>query len=80
MWTHRSFKHPLQNSGTVSEYKFENLYSGTKVGAYSLGTQCLNTTPLCARAHKGTSARAPSANMAFQREWDLVSVVTLQPA
>ena len=25
------------------EYKVETLYSGTKVGVYILGTQCLNT-------------------------------------
>ena len=52
MWTHRFFKDPSQNSGTVSapEYKDETLYSGTKVGVYILGTQCLNTAPFCAGA------------------------------
>ena len=40
MWTHRFFKDPPQDSGTVSfpEYKVETLYSGTKVGVYILGT------------------------------------------
>ena len=52
MWTHRFFKDPLQNSNTVSvpEYKVETLYSGTRVGIYILGTQSLNTAPLCAGA------------------------------
>ena len=30
------------------EYKVESLYSGTKLGVYILGTQCLNTEPFCA--------------------------------
>ena len=48
MWTHRFFKDPPKNSDTVSvpEYKVETLYSGTKVGVYILGTQCLNTAPV----------------------------------
>ena len=52
MWTHRSFKDPAQNSGTVSvpEYKVETLHSGTKVGVYILGSQSLNTAPFCAGA------------------------------
>ena len=52
MWTHRFFKGLPKNSGTVSvpEYKVEALYSGTKVGVSILGTQCLNTAPLCASA------------------------------
>ena len=32
------------------ENKVETLYSGTKVGAYILGTRCLNTAPYCAGA------------------------------
>ena len=52
MWTHRFFKDPPQNSGTVSvpEYKAETLHSGTKVGVYILGALCLNTAPFCAGA------------------------------
>ena len=48
----RFFKDPPQNSGTVSvpEYKVETSYSGTTVGVYFLGTQCLNTAPFCASA------------------------------
>ena len=46
------FKDPPQGSGTVSvpEYKVEPLYSGTTVGVYILGTQCINTAPFCAGA------------------------------
>ena len=32
----------------MPEYKVETLYSGTIVGVYILGTQCLNTAPFCA--------------------------------
>ena len=56
-------ENPPQNSGKMSvpEYKVETFYSGTKVGVYILGTQCLNTAPFsrCPNA----SARAPSVNM-----------------
>ena len=34
------------------EYKVETLCSGTKVGVYILGTQCLNTAPFCAAAQE----------------------------
>ena len=34
--------------GPTPEYKVETLYSGTKVGVYILGIQCLNTAPFCA--------------------------------
>ena len=44
------FPGPTPEFGTVSlpEYKVEALYSGTKVGVYILGTQCLNTALFCA--------------------------------
>ena len=48
-------ENPPQNLGKMSvpEYKVETSYSGTKVGVYILGTQCLNTAPFCAvRRHR----------------------------
>ena len=47
----------------MPEYKVETLYSGTEVGVYILGTQCLNTAPFCAGA-QALVLRPPSVSTA----------------
>ena len=44
------FKDSPHPTVSVPEYKVKTLYSGTKVGVYILGTQCLSTAPFCACA------------------------------
>ena len=60
---------------SVPEYKAETLYSGTKVGVYILGTQCLNTAPFCAGAQALVlAARAPSVNYGLWQKKQALAV------